>query len=144
MTAPRTLFDKLLAAHEILRREDGASLLWVDRHLVHEGSHHAFRTIGERGLAVAHPELTFAVMDHYAFSRTPDVPDPKIAGMMRTLREHAGRHGIALCPLPMKDRLLMAYPTRLAFLILAGAVAATILLVQSLIGFPAWIRRAFH
>lgn len=96
MRAPRTLFDKLWAAHEILRREDGASLLWVDRHLVHEGSHHAFRTIGERGLAVAHPELTFAVMDHYAFSRTPDVPDPKIAGMMRTLRENAGRHGIAL------------------------------------------------
>ena len=37
MTQPRTLLDKLWDAHEILRRDDGASLLWVDRHLVHEG-----------------------------------------------------------------------------------------------------------
>jgi 3-isopropylmalate/(R)-2-methylmalate dehydratase large subunit len=29
--------------------DDGASLLWVDRHLVHEGSHHAFAKIAERG-----------------------------------------------------------------------------------------------
>ena len=36
-----TLLDKLWAAHEI-KAEHGQSLLWVDRHLVHEGSHHAF------------------------------------------------------------------------------------------------------
>ena len=36
------LLDKLWEGHEILRRADGTSLLWVDRHLVHEGSHHAF------------------------------------------------------------------------------------------------------
>jgi hypothetical protein len=35
---PRTLIDKLWSAHEIARREDGATLLWVDRHCVHEGS----------------------------------------------------------------------------------------------------------
>src|SRR6056297_1049436 len=111
MSTARTLFDKLWAPHEILRREDGASLLWVDRHLVHEGSHHAFRNIDARGLPVAHPELTFAVADHYAPSRRSssggsasggapsgraEAPDPKIAGMMETLRENAGRHGISL------------------------------------------------
>jgi len=35
MTAPQTLFGKLWAAHEVMRRDDGTSLLWVDRHLVH-------------------------------------------------------------------------------------------------------------
>ena len=33
----QTLLDKLWAAHEVLRRNDGVSLLWIDRHLVHEG-----------------------------------------------------------------------------------------------------------
>lgn len=44
--APATLFEKVWTGREILRREDGASLMWVDRHLVHEGSHHAFRKLG--------------------------------------------------------------------------------------------------
>ena len=38
MNEPQTLIDKLWAAHEIVRREDGEALLWVDRHYVHEGS----------------------------------------------------------------------------------------------------------
>ena len=55
---PTTLLDKLWQEHEIMRREDGASLLWVDRHLVHEGSHHAFAKLAERGAKVAEPGLT--------------------------------------------------------------------------------------
>jgi 3-isopropylmalate/(R)-2-methylmalate dehydratase large subunit len=43
MTAARTLFDKVWDSHVIATREDGEALLWVDRHFVHEGSHHAFR-----------------------------------------------------------------------------------------------------
>ena len=34
MNEPQTLIDKLWSAHEIVRREDGESLLWVDRHYV--------------------------------------------------------------------------------------------------------------
>ncbi len=34
MNEPQTLIDKLWSAHEIVRREDGKSLLWVDRHYV--------------------------------------------------------------------------------------------------------------
>ena len=65
----RTLFDKLWDAHVVHQREDGAALLWVDRHFVHEGSHHGFRKIAERGLGVAEPGLTFGVVDHYAPTR---------------------------------------------------------------------------
>ena len=92
---PRTLLDKLWQAHEIVRRDDGASLLWVDRHLVHEGSHHAFAKIAARGLSVAEPELTFAVVDHYAPTRRNGVPlDPVIARMIATLADNARKHSI--------------------------------------------------
>lgn len=97
MTAPRTLLDRLWSAHEIVLREDGASLLWVDRHLVHEGSHHAFAKLAERGAAVAEPELTFAVVDHYAPTRTRDADlAPQIAYMIETLRNNAAKHGLKL------------------------------------------------
>ncbi|SLN71446.1 3-isopropylmalate dehydratase large subunit [Oceanibacterium hippocampi] len=94
-TTPRTLFAKLWDAHEILQRDDGASLLWVDRHLVHEGSHHAFAKLAERGLPVAEPALTTGVVDHYAPTRRrSDITNPDIARMIRTLEANTARHGI--------------------------------------------------
>ncbi|MEX0338152.1 MAG: 3-isopropylmalate dehydratase large subunit, partial [Arenibacterium sp.] len=97
MTAPQTLLDKLWSAHEILRRDDGVSLLWVDRHLVHEGSHHAFAKLKARGSKVAEPGLTFGVVDHYAPTRLRDaIRDPAIARMIRTLEDNTAEHGIHL------------------------------------------------
>ncbi len=55
MSNSQTLIDKLWAMHEIVRRDDGASLLWVDRHYVHEGSFHAFSQMKARGRSVAEP-----------------------------------------------------------------------------------------
>jgi len=54
MTA-RTLFEKLWAQHAIHEGKDGATLLWVDRHLVHEGSHHAFAKLAARGFRLRSP-----------------------------------------------------------------------------------------
>ena len=97
MSTPQTLLDKLWTAHEILRRDDGVSLLWVDRHLVHEGSHHAFAKIAGRGIPVAMPENTIAVVDHYAPTRgRSKIGDPQIARMIDTLRQNAHRHGLRL------------------------------------------------
>ena len=98
MTGPRTLIDKLWQAHEIVARPDGMSLLWVDRHFVHEGSHHAFARLAERGKPVAEPALTFGVADHYVPTRGRGrpIPDPDIARMVRTLDANAKAHGIAL------------------------------------------------
>ncbi|MBT6522600.1 MAG: 3-isopropylmalate dehydratase large subunit, partial [Rhodobacteraceae bacterium] len=93
----QTMLDKLWAAHEVLRREDGVSLLWVDRHLVHEGSHHAFAKLKERGLSVCEPDLTFAFVDHYAPTRrSSPTSDPQIMGMIETLRQNAHDHGVHL------------------------------------------------
>lgn len=95
MTVPRTLLSKLWDAHEVVQRADGASLLWVDRHLVHEGSHHAFARLAERGLPVAEPALTVGVVDHYAPTRDrARIADPDIARMIRTLEHNTAQHGI--------------------------------------------------
>jgi 3-isopropylmalate/(R)-2-methylmalate dehydratase large subunit len=93
-----TLFDKLWAAHEIVRRDDGESLLWVDRHYVHEGSFHAFARLAERGVPVAEPGLTFGVADHYVPTRGDRhaIVNPEIARMVRTLDDNAARHGVKL------------------------------------------------
>ena len=40
----RTLYDKLWDAHVVREDDDGTCLLYIDRHLVHEGSHHALLT----------------------------------------------------------------------------------------------------
>jgi 3-isopropylmalate/(R)-2-methylmalate dehydratase large subunit len=97
MTQPRTLLDKLWDAHEILCRDDGASLLWVDRHLVHEGSHHAFAKIGQKQIRVKEPNLTFGVLDHYVPTNRVGIQiDPSIPRMMQTLRDNAAMHGFKL------------------------------------------------
>jgi 3-isopropylmalate/(R)-2-methylmalate dehydratase large subunit len=98
MDEERTLFDKVWAAHEIARREDGESLLWVDRHFVHEGSFHAFSGLAERGADVAEPGLTFGVADHYVPTRRMrrDITNPEIARMVRQLEENLAKHGIVL------------------------------------------------
>ncbi|MBE1284443.1 MAG: 3-isopropylmalate dehydratase large subunit [Rhodobacteraceae bacterium] len=90
---PRTLLDKLWQEHEITRRDDGASLLWVDRHLIHEGSHHAFAKLAARKANTAEPGLTYGVVDHYAPTRgAPATTD--IARMISTLEDNAERYGI--------------------------------------------------
>ena len=98
MTAPQTLIDKLWAAHEILRREDGDSLLWVDRHYVHEGSFHAFNKLAERGAKVAEPGLTFGVADHYVPTRgsRENIANPEIARMVRQVEDNTAKHHVKL------------------------------------------------
>ena len=97
MEKPSTLLDKLWADHEVMRREDGTSLMWVDRHLVHEGSHHAFAKLAGRGANVAEPSLTFAVVDHYAPTRgRRNIADPDIARMIATLEQNAQTHGVQI------------------------------------------------
>ncbi|MCX7311136.1 MAG: 3-isopropylmalate dehydratase large subunit [Alphaproteobacteria bacterium] len=98
MNEPHTLIDKLWGAHEIVRREDGQSLLWVDRHYVHEGSFHAFGKLAERGVPVAEPGLTFGVADHYVPTRGSrrNIANPELARMVGQVEENTARHGVKL------------------------------------------------
>lgn len=99
MTGPLTLLDKLWDAHRIVEGRDGApDLLWVDRHLVHEGSFHGFDRTRARGLPVARPDLTFGVADHYVPTRNRGRPitDAAIADVVGRLTRNTAEHGIRL------------------------------------------------
>jgi 3-isopropylmalate/(R)-2-methylmalate dehydratase large subunit len=94
----RTIIDKLWDAHEITRRDDGMSLIWIDRHLLHEGSFLAFDQLTRRGAGVARPDLTFAVADHYVPTRgrAGGIANAEIAGMVDQLADNTRRHGVRL------------------------------------------------
>jgi 3-isopropylmalate/(R)-2-methylmalate dehydratase large subunit len=94
----RTLFDKIWDAHAILERDDGETLLWVDRHYVHEGSHHAFTKLREKGLEVAEPDLTFGVADHYVPTANSLRADAncKVNALIPTLSRNTRDFGVRL------------------------------------------------
>ncbi|TLX72104.1 3-isopropylmalate dehydratase large subunit [Labilibacter sediminis] len=63
--AGKTLFDKIWDIHEVKTIEDGPSVLYIDRHLVHEvTSPQAFAGLKARGIKVFRPQNTFATPDH--------------------------------------------------------------------------------
>ena len=97
MNSPRTLFDKIWDMHEITCNEDGDSLLYVDRCLIHEGSRHSFDKMARTGQQVARPDQIYAFSDHYVptlgRARGLDgVGDPAIRGMIELLAENAAIH----------------------------------------------------
>ena len=72
MTAPKTLYDKIWDAHVVHADPDGTSLLYIDRHLVHEvTSPQAFEGLRMAGRTVRAPQRTIAVPDH----NVPTTPD---------------------------------------------------------------------
>src|SRR5690606_31858187 len=72
MTGPRTLYDKIWDDHVVETQEDGTSLIYIDRHLVHEvTSPQAFEGLRMTGRRVRHPDKTLAVVDH----NVPTTPD---------------------------------------------------------------------
>ena len=65
MSEYKTLYDKIWENHLISEEDDGTSLLYVDRHLVHEvTSPQAFEGLRMSNRVVRSPEKTIAVPDH--------------------------------------------------------------------------------
>ncbi|MEQ8814259.1 MAG: 3-isopropylmalate dehydratase large subunit [Thalassobaculum sp.] len=106
MTSPTTLFEKIWRQHRIVERDDGQALLWIDRHLCHEGSFHAFDKLARSGRKVRRPDLTFAVADHYVPTRdrAAGARDPEIATMIRLLGQNAAANGVRLFGLDDPDQ----------------------------------------
>jgi 3-isopropylmalate/(R)-2-methylmalate dehydratase large subunit len=62
---PKTLFDKIWDDHLVKVRSDGTSLLYIDKHLVHEvTSPQAFEGLKLANRKVRRPEATVATADH--------------------------------------------------------------------------------
>jgi len=65
MSKPRTLFDKIWDAHLVHADPNAASIIYIDRHLVHEvTSPQAFEGLRNNKRTVRSPERTLAVADH--------------------------------------------------------------------------------
>ena len=65
MTEPRTLFDKIWQSHLVDVSDDGTSVIYIDRHLVHEvTSPQAFEGLRLSGRKVRRTDATLAVCDH--------------------------------------------------------------------------------
>ncbi|MDR3471844.1 MAG: 3-isopropylmalate dehydratase large subunit [Devosia sp.] len=77
--APSTMFDKIWRRHVVVDRPDGYTLLYIDRHLMHDGSELGFARLRERGLPLRQPNRCFATPDHYVPSdsrSTDNILDP--------------------------------------------------------------------
>lgn len=61
----KTLFEKIWEKHIVKTIDDGPSVLYIDRHFIHEvTSPQAFTGLNNRGLKVFRPEQTIATADH--------------------------------------------------------------------------------
>ncbi|MBW6401640.1 3-isopropylmalate dehydratase large subunit [Roseomonas sp. HJA6] len=97
--APRTMFEKIWDRHRVLERPDGQVLLYVDRHLIHDGSEPAFDMLRRRGLKPRAPDRIFGVPDHYVPTDTREtaaIPDPARRFMVETLERNSAEHGFQL------------------------------------------------
>ena len=92
-----TLFEKIWAPHVVMEREDGASLLYVDRHLVQDGSAPAFEMLHQRQLKARVPSRAFGTPDHYIPTLGRDlnsIQDPEKRAMARALEDDCEKHKI--------------------------------------------------
>ena len=95
----QTIYDKIWNDHLVHQQEDGTSLLFVDRHLIHEvTSPQAFEGLRNSKRIVRQPLLTLAVADHNVPTTDRSIPitdqDSKI--QIETLEKNCEEFGINL------------------------------------------------
>jgi len=96
---PKTLYDKIWEDHLVHVQSDGTSLVYVDRHLVHEvTSPQAFEGLRLKKRKVRQPQLTLAVPDHNVptTDRSKGIDDKESKIQVDTLRTNCEEFGIEL------------------------------------------------
>ena len=96
---PRTIYEKVWNAHVVAEEPGQPALIYIDRHLVHEGtSAQAFSGLKASGRKVRRPDLTFAVMDHSVPTRDRHLPivDTVAAAQFEALERNCREMGILL------------------------------------------------
>ena len=95
----KTLYDKIWENHLVHEQKDGTSLIYVDRHLVHEvTSPQAFEGLRLQKRKVKRPEFTLAVSDHNVptTDRSKGIDDEESKIQVETLRNNCKEFGIEL------------------------------------------------
>ena len=99
----KTLFQKIWDAHSVGILPDGRTQMFIATHFLHEvTSPQAFGMVRDLGLAVRHPERTFATVDHIIPTDNQAEPfaDATADTMIRELRRNCAENGIRFFDLP--------------------------------------------
>ena len=102
---PQTLYDKIWNDHIVHQQDDGTTLLYVDRHLIHEvTSPQAFEGLRLLKRKVRKPNLTLAVADHNVptTNRSEGIDDQESKIQVEELEKNCKEFGIQL--FGMKDK----------------------------------------
>jgi 3-isopropylmalate/(R)-2-methylmalate dehydratase large subunit len=95
----KTLFEKIWESHIVVEKQNGPSLIYIDRHLVHEvTSPQAFDGLRMNKRKVRRPDLTIATMDHNVPTNDRSLPilDQTSAIQIQTLEKNCKDFGIKL------------------------------------------------
>lgn len=95
----KTLYQKIIDAHVVKQLDDDRAILFVDRHLLHEGvAAYAFAGLKARGLGVRQPDLTIGVADHCVPTSNRDAgiqyEDDDARQMVEAIERHCEKAGI--------------------------------------------------
>src|SRR5215831_18927131 len=99
--APKTMFEKIWDAHVVREAPGESTILYIDRHLVHEmTSPQAFAGLRLAGRKVHRPDATIAVLDHSVPTvqgrRVLDVVDKESLECLTTMERNAREFGLTL------------------------------------------------
>ena len=93
----QTLYEKIWNGHTVASGPGGRTLLYIDRHLLHDGSFHAFEALKRAGRKVRRPDAAFATPDHYVPTRGREkIADPELRDKVETLQANARAARITL------------------------------------------------
>ena len=95
----KTLFDKIWDKHVVTTIEGGPSVLYIDRHLIHEvTSPQAFKGLAQRGLPVFRPQQVVATADHNVPTLNQHLPiaEELSRKQVEALKENCAAFGIEL------------------------------------------------
>jgi 3-isopropylmalate/(R)-2-methylmalate dehydratase large subunit len=96
---PKTLFEKIWDRHVVRTIEDGPSVLYVDKHFIHEvTSPQAFRGLEKRGVEVFRPAQIVATADHNVPTIDQHLPIKEELSRIQVqqLIENCKNHGVEL------------------------------------------------
>lgn len=95
----KTLFEKIWESHIVVEKQNSPSLIYIDRHLVHEvTSPQAFDGLRVNKRKVRRPDLTIATMDHNVPTSDRSLPilDQTSSVQIQTLENNCNDFGIKL------------------------------------------------
>ena len=95
----KTLFDKIWDNHVIKTIEGGPSVVYIDKHFIHEvTSPQAFAGLEKRGVRLRRPDRTVATADHNVPTINQHMPirDELSRNQVQKLKENCARHNVEL------------------------------------------------